>query len=118
MNDPNPEVLEAFEERQSVFDCLISKLDTNKALFVIVINEVLYRYQIGWSAPYGESVIQAKDIGAQILEQSPMESKEIQTLIKAVYTFWFNDSFSENVNVEACEEILLIYQEYLAGKYQ
>jgi len=117
VNEPDAEVLEAFRERQALFDGLIAKYSANDALFVVAINDVLYRYQIGWSAPYSESDFQAKDIAVQIIEQSLMEVQAIETLIKAVYTFWFDESFAENVSMEACEEILVIYQTYLAGKY-
>ena len=117
VSEPDAEVLEAFRERQALFDGLIAKYSANDALFVMAINDVLYRYRVGWSAPYGESDFQAKDIAVQIIEQAPTEVQAIETLIKAVYTFWFDESFAENVSIDACEEILLIYQAYLAGKY-
>ncbi|WP_201532652.1 hypothetical protein [Psychrobacter ciconiae] len=117
VNEPDAEVLEAFRERQLVFDGLIASHSANDVLLVIAINDVIYRYRIGWSAPYSESVTQAKDIAVQIIEQSPMDSQAIQTLIQAVYTFWFDESFAENVSIDACEKILVIYQQYLAGKY-
>lgn len=118
VNEPDAEVLEAFRERQALFDGLIARHSANDALFVVAINDVLYRYRIGWSAPYSESDIQAKDIAVQIIERALMEVQAIETLIKAVYTFWFDESFAENVSIDACEEILFIYQQYLAGKYQ
>ncbi|WP_169391689.1 MULTISPECIES: hypothetical protein [Psychrobacter] len=116
VNEPDAKVLEAFRERQVLFDELIAKYSANDALFVVAINDVLYRYRVGGSAPYSESDFQAKDIAVQIIEQSLMEVQAIETLIKAVYTFWFDESFAENVSMEACEEILVIYQTYLAGK--
>lgn len=118
VDEPDLEILEAFDERQALFDGFIAKFSANDALFVLAINDVLYRYRIGWSAPYNESDIQAKSIAVQIIEQSPMDTKAIQAIIEAVYAFWFGEGFAENVDIEACEEVLRIYQQYLAGKYQ
>lgn len=52
-------------------------------------NDVLYRYCVGWSAPYNESDIQAKDIARKLTAQKPKDAEAVKSIIQAVYDFWF-----------------------------
>lgn len=104
-----------YEERCWVLDCLIESLGVANALFVLAINDVLYRYCVGWSAPYNESDIQAKDIAYQLQQRQPNDADTVKDIVQAVYNFWFDEGFAKNISVEACEEILDLYQEWLTS---
>ncbi|WP_413521214.1 hypothetical protein [Psychrobacter glacincola] len=104
-----------YEERCWVFDRLIESLGIAGALFVLAINDVLYRYCIGWSAPYNESDIQAKDIAHKLQESNPEDVQAVKAIVQAVYDFWFDKDFTKNVSVEAGTEIFALYQEWLAN---
>jgi hypothetical protein len=77
---------------------------------------VLYRYCVGWSAPYNESDIQAKDIAHKLTEQKPKDTKAVKAIVQAVYDFWFNKGFAKNISMQACEEILSLYQAQIANQ--
>ena len=104
-----------YEERCWVFDRLIESLGVADAIFVLAINDVLYRYGIGWNAPYNESDIQAKEIANKLQTLKPRNVEAVQAIIQAVYDFWFNKGFAKNVSVEACMEIFALYQDWLAN---
>ena len=55
-----------YEERCALFERLIGVFGVANAIFVLAINDVLYRYCVGWSAPYSESDIQAQDIALKL----------------------------------------------------
>lgn len=104
-----------YEERYWVLDNLIDAVGVADAIFVLAINDVLYRYAVGWSAPYNESDIQAKDIAHKLQESNPKDIAAIKDIIQAVYDFWFNEGFAKNIPVEACEEIFDLYKEWVAN---
>ena len=104
-----------YAERCWVFDNLIESLGVSEALFVLAINDVLYRYGVGWNAPYNESDIQAKDTADKLQTLKPKDIGAVQKIIQEVYDFWFNKGFAKNVSVEACTEIFDLYQEWLAN---
>ena len=99
-----------YEERCWVFDNLIESLGVDDAIFVLGINDVLYRYCVGWSAPYNESDIQATDIAHKLQELKPNGAKTIQDIIQTVYDFWFGKGFAKNIPMQACVEIFNLYQ--------
>ena len=99
-----------YEERCWVLDSLIQSLGVTDAIFVLAINDVLYRYCVGWSAPYNESDIQAKDIAHKLQELKPNDADTVKEIIQAVYDFWFNKGFAKNISMKACVEILDLYQ--------
>lgn len=99
-----------YEERCWVLDRLTESLGVADAIFVLAINDVLYRYCVGWSAPYNESDIQAKDIAHKLQEIKPNDADSVKEIVQAVYDFWFNEGFAKNISVEACEEIFDLYQ--------
>lgn len=103
-----------YNERCSVFDSLMASLGVAEALLVLAINDVLYRYCIGWSAPYNESDIQAKDIARQLQQLKPNEVNIVQIIVQKVYDFWFDKGFTKNVSEQACAEILALYQAWSA----
>ena len=105
-----------YEERCWVLDNLIDAVGVADAIFVLAINDVLYRYAVGWSAPYNESDIQAKDIAHNLQESNPKDVEAVKEIVQAVYDFWFNEGFAKNIPVEACAEILDLYQTYSANK--
>ena len=105
-----------YEERCWVLDSLIQSLGVTDAIFILAINDVLYRYCVGWSAPYNESDIQAKDIARKLQELKPSDTDAVEEIIQAVYDFWFNEGFAKNIPVEACAEILDLYKTYIANK--
>ena len=104
-----------YEERCWVFDNLIESLGVSEALFVLAINDVLYRYGIGWNAPYNESDIQAKEIANKLQILKPRDIEAVQAIIQEVYDFWFDKGFAKNVSAEAGTEIFALYQEWLAN---
>ncbi len=99
-----------YNERCSVFDSLMASLGVADALLVLAINDVLYRYCIGWSAPYNESDIQAKDIARQLQQLKPTDAVVVKTIVQKVYDFWFDKGFAKNISEQACTEILDLYQ--------
>ena len=99
-----------YEERCWVLDNLTQSLGVADAIFVLAINDVLYRYCVGWSAPYNESDIQAKDIAYKLQELKPSDADAVKEIIQAVYDFWFNEGFAKNISMKACVEILDLYQ--------
>ena len=105
-----------YEERCWVLDSLIQSLGVTNAIFILAINDVLYRYCVGWSAPYNESDIQAKDIAHKLQELKPNDADAVKEIIQDVYDFWFNKGFAKNIPVEACAEILDLYKTYIANK--
>lgn len=103
-----------YEERCWVFDRLIESLGIADALFVLAINDILYRYCVGWSAPYNESDIQAKDIAHKLQKLKPKDAQAVRAIVQSVYDFWFNEGFAKNISVEACTELFDLYQEWMA----
>src|SRR5699024_12380236 len=86
------------------------------SIFILAINDVLYRYCVGWSAPYNESDIQAKDIARKLTAQKPKDAEAVKSIIQAVYDFWFGKGFAKNLSMQACEEILCLYQAQIANQ--
>jgi|26BtaG_2_1085354.scaffolds.fasta_scaffold00352_14 hypothetical protein len=105
-----------YEERSTLLDSLIESLGTSNALFILAINDVLYRYRIGWSAPYSESDIQAKEIAFKVQESNPNDAEAVKEIIQAVYDFWFNEGFVKNISLQACAEIFELYQTFMTHK--
>ena len=105
-----------YEERCWVLEQFIEQYGVADAIFLLAINDVLYRYCVGWSAPYNESDIQAKDIARKLTEQKPKEAEAVKAIIQAVYDFWFNKGFAKNISMQACEEILSLYQAQIANQ--
>ncbi|MCG3858695.1 hypothetical protein [Psychrobacter sp. Ps2] len=103
-----------YEERCAMLDRLIGSFGISNAIFILAINDVLYRYGVGWSAPYSESDIQAQDIAMKLIEQKPENAKAVKAVVQAVYDFWFNEGFAKNISVQACEELLSLYQAHVA----
>ena len=97
-------------------DRLIESLGVADAIFVLAINDVLYRYCVGWSAPYNESDIQAKDIAHKLQKLNPKEVEAVKDIVQAVYDFWFNEGFAKNISLQACAEILDLYKAWMANK--
>ncbi|MGP4905567.1 hypothetical protein ACTXGW_00515 [Psychrobacter faecalis] len=105
-----------YDERCSVLEQFIEQYGVADAIFILAINDVLYRYCVGWSAPYNESDIQAKDIARKLTEQKPKDTKAVKAIVQAVYDFWFNKGFAKNISMPACEEILSLYQAQIANQ--
>ena len=105
-----------YKERCWVLDSLTQSLGVANAIFVLAINDVLYRYCVGWSAPYNESDIQAKDIARKLQKLKPNDADAVKEIVQAVYDFWFNEGFAKNISMEACTEILDLYKTYIANK--
>lgn len=105
-----------YEERCWVLDNLTQSLGVANAIFVLAINDVLYRYCVGWSAPYNESDIQAKDIARKLQKLKPNDADTVKEIVQAVYDFWFNEGFAKNISMEACTEILDLYKAWIANK--
>ena len=101
-----------YEERCWVLDKLTESFEVVDALFVLAINDVLYRYCIGWSAPYNESDIQAKEIAHKLQELKPNDAEAVKNIVQAVYDFWFDEGFAKDISIEACAEILDFYKQY------
>lgn len=105
-----------YEERCWVLEQFIDQYGVADAIFILAINDVLYRYCVGWSAPYNESDIQAKDIARKLTEQKPKNAEAVKAIVQAVYNFWFNKGFAKNISMQACEEILSLYQAQIANQ--
>ena len=105
-----------YEERCWVLEQFIEQYGVADAIFILAINDVLYRYCVGWSAPYNESDIQAKDIARKLTEQKPKDAEAVKAIVQAVYDFWFNKGFAKNTSVQACAEILSLYQAQIANQ--
>ena len=105
-----------YDERCSVLEQFIEQYGVADAIFILAINDVLYRYCVGWSAPYNESDIQAKDIARKLTEQKPKDTEAVKAIVQAVYDFWFNKGFAKNISMPACEEILSLYQAQIANQ--
>ena len=99
-----------YEERCWVLEQFIEQYGVADAIFILAINDVLYRYCVGWSAPYNESDIQAKDIARKLKEQKPKDAEAVKAIVQAVYDFWFDKGFAKNISMQACAEILSLYQ--------
>lgn len=105
-----------YEERCALFERLIGSFGVSNAIYVLAINDVLYRYCVGWSAPYSESDIQAQDIARKLKEQKPKDAQAVKDIVQTVYDFWFNKGFAKNISMQACEEILGLYQAQIASQ--
>ncbi|WP_201624563.1 hypothetical protein [Psychrobacter immobilis] len=107
-----------YDERCSMLEQFIEQYGVADAIFILAINDVLYRYCVGWSAPYNESDIQAKDIARKLTEQKPKdtETEAVKAIVQAIYDFWFNKGFAKNISMQACEEILSLYQAQIANQ--
>ena len=105
-----------YEERCWVLEQFIEQYGVADAIFILAINDVLYRYCVGWSAPYNESDIQAKDIARKLKEQKPKDAKAVKAIVQAVYDFWFDKGFAKNISMQACAEILSLYQAQITNQ--
>ena len=105
-----------YEERCWVLEQFIDQYGVAEAIFILAINDVLYRYCVGWSAPYNESDIQAKDIARKLQKQKPKDTEAVKAIIQAVYDFWFDKGFAKNISMQACAEILSLYQAQIANQ--
>ena len=105
-----------YEERCWVLEQFIEQYGVADAIFILAINDVLYRYCVGWSAPYNESDIQAKDIARKLKEQKPKDAEAVKAIVQAVYDFWFNKGFAKNISMQACAEILSLYQAQITNQ--
>ena len=105
-----------YEERCWVLEQFIDQYGVADAIFILAINDVLYRYCVGWSAPYNESDIQAKDIARKLKEQKPKDAEAVKAIVQAVYDFWFDKGFAKNISMQACAEILSLYQAQITNQ--
>lgn len=105
-----------YDERCSVLEQFIDQYGVADAIFILAINDVLYRYCVGWSAAYNESDIQAKDIARELTAQKPKDAEAVKAIIQAVYDFWFGQGFAKNISMQACGEILSLYQAQIANQ--
>ena len=105
-----------YEERCSMLEQFIDQYGVVEAIFIVAVNDVLYRYCVGWSAPYNESDIQAKDIAHKLKEQKPKDAEAVKASVQAVYDFWFDKGFAKNISLQVCAEILSLYQAQIANK--
>lgn len=105
-----------YDERCSLLEQCIEQYGVADAIFILAINDVLYRYCVGWSAPYSESDIQAKDIARKLTAQQPKDAEGVKAIVQAVYDFWFGKGFAKNISVQACEEILSLSQAQIASQ--
>lgn len=105
-----------YEERCWVLEQFIEQYGVADAIFILAINDVLYRYCVGWSAPYNESDIQAKYIARKLKEQKPKDAEAVKAIVQAVYDFWFDKGFAKNISMQACAEILSLYQAQIANQ--
>ena len=105
-----------YEERCWVLEQFIEQYGVADAIFILAINDVLYRYCVGWSAPYNESDIQAEDIARKLKQQKPKDAEAVKAIVQAVYDFWFDKGFAKNISMQACEEILSLYQAQTANQ--
>lgn len=111
-----PIEVSVYEERCAMLERLIGSFGIANAIFVLAINDVLYRYGIGWSAPYSESDIQAQDIAMRLQEQKPKDTEAVRAIVQTVYDFWFDEGFAKNISMQACEEILSLSQAQVASQ--
>ncbi|MDN3453874.1 MULTISPECIES: hypothetical protein [unclassified Psychrobacter] len=111
-----PIEVSVYEERCEVLESLIGLYGVSNAIFVLAINDVLYRYCVGWSAPYSESDIQAKEIAIKLEALKPKDTEAVKNIIQAVYDFWFGKGFAKNVSMQACDEILSLHQAQTANQ--
>lgn len=105
-----------YEERCWVLEQFIEQYGVADAIFILAINDVLYRYCVGWSAPYNESDIQAKDIARKLKGQKPKDAEAVKAIVQAVYDFWFDKGFAKNISMQACAEILSLYQAQITNQ--
>ena len=105
-----------YEERCWVLEQFIEQYGVADAIFILAINDVLYRYCVGWSAPYNESDIQAKYIARKLKEQKPKDAEAVKAIVQAVYDFWFDKGFAKNISMQVCAEILSLYQAEIANQ--
>ena len=105
-----------YDERCSMLEQFITRYGVADAIFILAINDVLYRYCVGWSAPYNESDIQAKDIARKLTAQKPKGAEAVKDIIQAVYDFWFGKGFAKNTSMQACGEVLGLYQAQTANQ--
>ena len=111
-----PIEISVYEERCEVLESLIGLYGVSNAIFILAINDVLYRYRVGWSAPYSESDIQAKEIAIKLEALKPKDTEAVKNIIQAVYDFWFGKGFAKNISMQACGEILSLYQAQVANQ--
>ena len=111
-----PIEVSVYEERCEVLESLIGLYGVSNAIFILAINDVLYRYRVGWSAPYSESDIQAKEIAIKLEALKPKDTEAVKNIIKAVYDFWFGKGFAKNISMQACDEILSLHQAQTANQ--
>lgn len=111
-----PIEVNVYEERCEVLESLIGLYGVSNAIFVLTINDVLYRYCGGWSAPYSESDIQAKEIAIKLEALKPKDTEAVKNIIQAVYDFWFGKGFAKNISMQACDEILSLHQVQTANQ--
>lgn len=114
--DNMPIVPTVYEERCLVLEELIRSLGIPNAISVLAINDVLYRYCVGWSAPYSESDIQAKDIAYKLQALTSKDVEAVKDIVQAVYDFWFGKDFAKDMPLQACTEIYALYHTWLANK--
>ncbi|MDX2373082.1 hypothetical protein NJD71_02935 [Psychrobacter sp. PP-21] len=107
-----------YEERCVMLERLIGSFGVSNAIFILAINDVLYRYGVGWNAPYSESDIQAQDIAMKLTEQNPENAGAVKAIIQSVYDFWFDEGFAKNISMLACKELLSLYQAQVASQKQ
>ena len=60
--------------------------------------------------------IQAKDIARKLTAQKQKDAEAVKSIIQAVYDFWFGQGFAKNLSMQACEEILCLYQAQIANQ--
>ena len=111
-----PIEVSVYEERCEVLESLIGLYGVSNAIFVLAINDVLYRYCVGWSAPYNESDIQAKEIAIKLEALKPKDTEAVKNIIQTVYDFWFGKGFAKNISMQACDEILSLHQAQTANQ--
>ena len=111
-----PIEVSVYEERCEVLESLTGLYGVSNAIFILAINDVLYRYCVGWSAPYNESDIQAKEIAIKLEALKPKDTETVKNIIKAVYDFWFGKGFAKNISMQACDEILSLHQAQTANQ--
>lgn len=102
-----------YRQRCEVLDGLVGHYGTINALYILAINDVLFRYRVGWSAPYQESDIQAQDIAYKLRDHNPQDAESVQKIVRDIYTYWFSESMARHIPLPACAELLTIYQDWL-----
>lgn len=68
--------------------------------------DVLYRYCVGWSAPYSESNIQAIAIASELSKQRAQDVNQVAKINQQIYAEWFGDEMAENIPMLACRRDL------------